>query len=64
MNYTRRSERHAWALLKRMLLRVPHKRILGTYWMGYGRVGAVFNARGLVCGWVNRGRKFTRRGHE
>jgi hypothetical protein len=27
--------------------------------MGFGGVGAVFNARGLVCGCVNRARKFT-----
>jgi hypothetical protein len=30
-----------------------------TLWRGLGGVGAVLNARGLVCGWVNRVRKFT-----
>ena len=31
----------------------------GFSWRGIGGVGAVFNALGLVCGCVNRARKFT-----
>jgi hypothetical protein len=42
-----------------ILLRVPHNRIFGDLMEGFGGVGAVFNARGLVCGCVNRARKFT-----
>jgi hypothetical protein len=64
LNSTRRSERHAWALLKRpyqaAYYSVFHITIyLGDLLEGFGGVGAVFNARGLVCGCVNRVRKFT-----
>jgi hypothetical protein len=59
MNYTHRSERHPLALLKRSYQAVYyslfHKTIFfGTFWRGFGRVGAVmFNTRGLVCGGVH-----------
>jgi hypothetical protein len=33
--------------------------LLGAFWRNLGGVGAVFNARGLVCGCVNRAPKFT-----
>jgi hypothetical protein len=64
VNYTRRFERHAWALLKRAFQAayyyVFHITVFwGAFWRGFGGVGAVFNARGLVCGYVNRARKFT-----
>ena len=42
-----------------ILLCVPHNRIFGGFWRGFGGVSAVFNARGLVCGCVTRARKFT-----
>jgi hypothetical protein len=66
MNYTRRSQRHAWALLKRSYQAayyfVFHITVYwGTFWRGFGGVGAVFNARGLVCMCVNRARKFAPR---
>jgi hypothetical protein len=66
INYTRHSERHTCALLKRpyqvTYYSVFHKIIfLGTCWKGFGGMGAVCNARGLVCGCVNRCRKFTPR---
>jgi hypothetical protein len=64
LNYTRHSERHAWALLKRSYqatyFSVFHITVfLGAFWRGIGGVGAVFNARGLICGCVIRARKFT-----
>jgi hypothetical protein len=44
----------------RILLRVPHNLVFGDFLLeGFGGVGAVFNARELVCGCVNRARKFT-----
>jgi hypothetical protein len=63
MNYTRRCERHAWALLKRShqaaYFSVFHITVfLGNFWRESEGVGAVFNAQGLVCGCVNRARKF------
>jgi hypothetical protein len=64
MNYTRHSERLAWALLERSYqaayFSVFHIAVfLGLFGWGFGGVGAVFNARGLVCGFVNIARKFT-----
>jgi hypothetical protein len=64
MNYTRRSERHAWALLKRSyraaFYSVFHITLFwGTFWRGLEAWGAVFKARGLVCRCVNRARKLT-----
>jgi hypothetical protein len=64
MNYTRHSERHDWALFKRSYQAAYYSAfhitvLLGALWRGFGGVGAVFNARGLVCGWVNRARQFT-----
>jgi hypothetical protein len=61
--YTRRSERQAWALLKlsyqATYYSVIHITVFGgAFWRGFGGVGAVFNARGLVCACVNRARKF------
>jgi hypothetical protein len=32
---------------------------VGAFWRGFGGVGAASNARGLVCGRLNRARKFT-----
>jgi hypothetical protein len=32
---------------------------MGAFWRGFGGVGAVFTAQDLVCGCVNRARKFT-----
>jgi hypothetical protein len=64
VNYTRRSHRHAWALLKRSyqvayfsVFRITF--FLRTCWRGFRGVDAVLNTRGLVCGCVNRARKFT-----
>jgi hypothetical protein len=64
LDYTRQSERQSWALLKRSYqaayYSVFHITVfLGDFWRGFGGVGAVLNARGLVCGCVNRARKFT-----
>jgi hypothetical protein len=64
VNYTRQPERHAWALLKRSYqAEYPFvlylTLFLGGFWRGFGGVGAVFNAQGLVCRCVNRARKFT-----
>jgi hypothetical protein len=64
LNYTRRSERHTWALLKRSYQAAYYSMLhitvfLGAFWRGFAGAGAVFNARGLVRGCVNRARKFT-----
>jgi hypothetical protein len=55
LNCTRRSERHAWTLLKRSYQAAYYYvfQIIvfwGACWRGSGGVGAVFNVRRLVCG--------------
>jgi hypothetical protein len=62
--YTRSCERDAWALLKRSYQDACYSvfhitSFSGTCGREFGGVGAMFNARGLVCGCVNRARKFT-----
>jgi hypothetical protein len=55
LNYTRRSECHALALLKRSYQAayeyVFHITVfLVAFWRGFGGVGAVYNARGWFAG--------------
>jgi hypothetical protein len=68
LNYTRHSERHAWVFIKRSYqtayYSVLHITVFWwTYWWRFEGMGAVFNARDLVCGCMRIEHGSSRRRH-